>query len=195
MAVVKAGELKYLGAPIHMAGQADGKVWMMTVPASEFDQVKDKLNIIHHMQDGDQIRIRCLANEAPSADAKSVKANLEDAYLSLLNTKIKNAAMNSFSKIRLIKDSLVYNLKIIFGSKFVYFLFAALVFYFAIIGIMLFNGSAIQEYDIYGVMFFPGILIIFYPVIFSIQNDKDARMLEIVFGVPNYRYKVYLCGF
>lgn len=103
--------------------------------------------------------------------------------------------MHSFSKIRLIKDGLIYNLKIIFGSKFVYFLFAALVFYFAIIGIMLFNGSAIQEYDIYGVMFFPGILIIFYPVIFSIQNDKDARMLEIVFGVPNYRYKVYLLRF
>lgn len=103
--------------------------------------------------------------------------------------------MNSISKIRLVKDSLIYNLKIIFGSKFIYFLFAALVFYFAIIGILLFNGSGIEESDIYNTIFFPGILIIFYPVIFSIQNDKDARMLEIVFGVPNYRYKVYLARF
>lgn len=87
VAVIKAGELKYLGAPIHMAGKADGKVWMLTVPASEFDDIKDKLNIIHHMQDGDQIRIRCLADEAPTENAKPVKANLEDAYLSLLNTK------------------------------------------------------------------------------------------------------------
>jgi ABC-type multidrug transport system ATPase subunit len=87
VAVIKAGELKYLGAPIHMASQADGKVWMMTVTAKEFDSIKDKLNIIHHMQDGDQIRIRCLANEAPTENAKAVKANLEDAYLSLLNTK------------------------------------------------------------------------------------------------------------
>jgi multidrug efflux pump subunit AcrB/ABC-type multidrug transport system ATPase subunit len=86
VAVIKEGELKYLGAPIHMAGKADGKVWMMTIPADEFDDIKDNLKIIHHMRDGDQIRIRCLADEAPSADAKSVKANLEDAYLSLLNT-------------------------------------------------------------------------------------------------------------
>lgn len=86
VAVIKEGELKYLGAPIHMASQADGKVWMMTIPATEFDNVKDKLKIIHHMRDGDQIRLRCLADEAPSADAKSVKANLEDAYLSLLST-------------------------------------------------------------------------------------------------------------
>lgn len=88
VAVIKEGALKYLGAPIHMAKQADGKVWMMNIPASEFDDVKDKLTIIHHMRDGDNIRLRCLANEAPSADAKSVKANLEDAYLCLLNEKM-----------------------------------------------------------------------------------------------------------
>lgn len=86
VAVIKEGALKYLGAPIHMAAQADGKVWMMDIPASEFDEVKDKLKIIHHMRDGDNIRLRCLADEAPSETAKSVKANLEDAYLSLLHT-------------------------------------------------------------------------------------------------------------
>ena len=103
--------------------------------------------------------------------------------------------MNSFSKIRLVKDSLIYNLKIIFGSKFIYFLFAAIAFYLMIIGLLLFDDSAIIESDIYNTIFFPGLLIIFYPVIFSIQNDKDARMLEIVFGIPNYRYKVYLLRF
>lgn len=99
------------------------------------------------------------------------------------------------TKLQLIKDSLVYNLMIVFGSKFIYFLIAAVAFYFMIIGIMLFEDSAIQEYDIFNTIIFPGILIIFYPVIFSIQNDKDARMLEIIFGVPNYRYKVYLLRF
>lgn len=87
VAVVKEGELKYLGAPLHMAQQADGKVWMMTIPSTEFDKAKENLKIIHHMRDGDQIRLRCLADEAPSKDATSVKANLEDAYLSLLHTR------------------------------------------------------------------------------------------------------------
>lgn len=103
--------------------------------------------------------------------------------------------MSFVKRLHLIKDSLVYNLKIVFGNKFIYFLIASVAFYLMVIGIMLFNESAIQELDIFDTIIFPGILIIFYPVIFSIQNDKDARMLEIVFGVPNYRYKVYLLRF
>ncbi len=103
--------------------------------------------------------------------------------------------MRPVTQLKLIKDSLIYNLKIVFGSKFIYFLIAAVAFYLMIIGIMLFDDSAVRELDIFNTILFPGILIIFYPVIFSIQNDKDARMLEIVFGVPNYRYKVYLLRF
>lgn len=103
--------------------------------------------------------------------------------------------MNLVKKLHLIKNSLIYNLKIVFGNKFIYFLIASVAFYLMVIGIMLFNSGAIQEQDIFGTIIFPGILIIFYPVVFSIQNDKDARMLEIIFGVPNYRYKVYLLRF
>ncbi len=103
--------------------------------------------------------------------------------------------MNLVKKLHLIKDSLIYNLKIVFGNKFIYFLIASVAFYLMIIGLMLFDDSTVQDSDIFGTIIFPGILIIFYPVVFSVQNDKDARMLEIVFGVPNYRYKVYLLRF
>jgi len=34
-------------------------------------------------------------------------------------------------------------------------------------------------------------LLIFYPVVFGIQNDEDNRILEIIFGIPNYRFKVW----
>jgi hypothetical protein len=33
---------------------------------------------------------------------------------------------------------------------------------------------------------------VFYPAVFGIQNDQDARTIEILFGIPNYRYKVWL---
>jgi hypothetical protein len=46
--------------------------------------------------------------------------------------------------------------------------------------------------DLYGVFLFSGILLIFYPSVFGIQNDQDARTIEILFGIPNYRYKVWL---
>ncbi len=89
-----------------------------------------------------------------------------------------------------------YNLKIVFANKFVYFLIAAIAYFLLLMGIGLFSPSAsITVEDVYTSLLFPGILIIFYPVLFNIQNDKDARMLEIIFAVPNYRYKVYLLRF
>ncbi len=88
-----------------------------------------------------------------------------------------------------------YNIKIVFGSKFIYFLIAAISFYLLILGIMLFQDSTHTEKDVYWLLIAPGFLILFYPVIYGIQNDKDARMLEIMFAIPNYRYKVYLFRF
>ena len=99
------------------------------------------------------------------------------------------------SKLGLGFDIIKYNLKIVFASKFIYFLIAAVAFFLMVMGIMLFNNSSVSDSDIFATLIFPGILIAFYPVIFNIQNDKDSRMLEIIFGVPNYRYKVYLVRF
>jgi multidrug efflux pump subunit AcrB/ABC-type multidrug transport system ATPase subunit len=84
VAVMKKGEVRYMGAPIDMAKIAKEKVWMMNIPAAEFDTEKDNYTIIHHMKDGDYIRCRCLSDKAPKVDAKLAKANLEDAYLYLL---------------------------------------------------------------------------------------------------------------
>lgn len=88
-----------------------------------------------------------------------------------------------------------YNLKIVFANKFIYFMIAAIAFYLLVTVIMLFSDFTPMAENIYSSLIFPGLLIIFYPVLFNIQNDKDARMLEIVFSIPNYRYKIYLIRF
>lgn len=98
-------------------------------------------------------------------------------------------------RIRLLLNIISYNLKIVFSGRFIYFLIAAWLFFLVIIGIMLFSDNMLENSDIYDLLLFPGILIMFYPVVYNIQNDKDTRMLEIVFGVPDYRYKVYLLRF
>jgi hypothetical protein len=86
-----------------------------------------------------------------------------------------------------------YNLKIIFASRFIYFLVAAVLFYFLITVINVFSPDANStEGDVYFLLILPGILLIFYPTAFGIQNDVDTHMLETLFGIPNYRYKVYL---
>lgn len=85
-----------------------------------------------------------------------------------------------------------YNLRIIFANRFIWFLVAAFAF-FAFFAIqMILNRNNIDDGSIYNLLIFPGMLLIFYPSAFGIQNDDDSRMLEILFGIPNYRYKVWL---
>lgn len=85
-----------------------------------------------------------------------------------------------------------YNLKIIFGNRFIYFLLAAVALTFFIIGVNLFNGDAVSEAGVYRILTLAGALLLFYPTAFGIQSDKDARTLEIIFGIPDYRYRVWL---
>jgi hypothetical protein len=85
-----------------------------------------------------------------------------------------------------------YNMKVIFGNRFVWFILAALAFYFFIAITNIYDNSVIDEGFIYGLQIMPGLLLIFYPMTFGIQNDLDAGILEILFGIPDYRYKVWL---
>jgi hypothetical protein len=85
-----------------------------------------------------------------------------------------------------------YNLKIIFANKFLWFLVASLLFFVGVLLIILFSRGKIDAGSIFSLLLFPGLLLVFYPTVFGIQNDEDTRVLEILFGIPDYRYKVWL---
>ncbi|MCE1198165.1 MAG: hypothetical protein LWW85_04290 [Marinilabiliales bacterium] len=85
-----------------------------------------------------------------------------------------------------------YNLKIIFAGRFIWFVLASLVFFILLSLQLVFNKPGFNSSDVYGILLFPGILLAFYPTVFGIQNDADSRILEILFGIPDYRYKVWL---
>jgi len=85
-----------------------------------------------------------------------------------------------------------YNLRIIFANKFIWFLAGSVVFYLGLSVIYTLDNDVSRMSDLYGVFVFSGILLVFYPTVFGIQNDQDARTIEILFGIPNYRYKVWL---
>ena len=87
---------------------------------------------------------------------------------------------------------IVYNLRIIFANKFIWFLAGSVLFYLGLSVIYVFAQDVSRMNDLYGVFLFSGILLVFYPSVFGIQNDQDARTIEILFGIPNYRYKVWL---
>jgi hypothetical protein len=85
-----------------------------------------------------------------------------------------------------------YNMRIVFGGKFIYFIFAALGFFLLIGTITAFDENYMDIEDVYNLLIFPTVLLVFYPSAYGIQNDADQRTLEIIFGIPDYRYKVWL---
>lgn len=92
----------------------------------------------------------------------------------------------------LLQKMIHFNLKIIFANKFIWFLAGSVLFYAGLSVIYVLTNDVSRVDDLYGVFIFSGILLIFYPSVFGIQNDQDARTIEILFGIPNYRYKVWL---
>ena len=99
------------------------------------------------------------------------------------------------SYLLLLYRLMIYNVKVIFGNKFIYFVVAAFLFFAFIIMLTIIDDAEFDEAVIYGFLVFPGLLLIFYPMAYGIQNDDDSKMLETIFGIPNYRYKVWLVRF
>ncbi len=103
-----------------------------------------------------------------------------------MNTlKLKNT-------LHLVGKMIQYNFRIIFGGRFIWFLLAVFAFYAFVAIMAVWNGELPDEEFVYDTLLFPAILLIFYPMTFGIQNDLDSGILEILFGIPDYRYKVWL---
>jgi hypothetical protein len=96
------------------------------------------------------------------------------------------------NKIFLLWRMTRYNLQIVFSGKFIWFLLASVAFFLFFCTMMAFNNNNIQYKDIYSTLIFPGMLLMFYPTVFGIQHDSDSRTIELLFGIPDYRFKVWL---
>jgi len=85
-----------------------------------------------------------------------------------------------------------YNMRIIFSGKFIWFLLVGLALFFFLMFSAASRGTELSHGMVYNQLIIPGILLVFYPSCFGIQNDADHRILELLFGIPNYMYKVWL---
>ncbi|MCL4160658.1 UNVERIFIED_CONTAM: hypothetical protein GTU68_058740 [Idotea baltica] len=84
LAVINKGTVKYQGSPQDMLQLAEGLVWEYVIPAADFGEADDGQVVVNHMREGDNIRVRCIANEQPVPAAVPAEPVLEDAYLCLL---------------------------------------------------------------------------------------------------------------
>jgi len=95
VAVLNKGKLRYFGKPIDMTKEAEGHVWQFSIPSKDFnDFVKENL-VVHHMSEGDNIRVRVISEFSPWEGALNASPNLEDAYLWLLRRKDYEGSANN----------------------------------------------------------------------------------------------------
>jgi ABC-type multidrug transport system ATPase subunit len=88
VAVLNKGMLRYLGKPIDMTREAEGRVWQFSIPATEFGSFVANNLVVHHMAEDDNIRVRVISESKPWESAVNATPNLEDAYLWLQRKKV-----------------------------------------------------------------------------------------------------------
>jgi multidrug efflux pump subunit AcrB/ABC-type multidrug transport system ATPase subunit len=95
VAVLNKGMLRYFGKPIDMTKEAEGHVWQFKIPAKDFGTFVEKHLVVHHMSEGDNVRVRVISEFSPWESAVSSSPNLEDAYLWLLRRKNHSESVNN----------------------------------------------------------------------------------------------------
>jgi len=84
LAVMSKGRLPFFGSQDDLVAQAEGKVWEWLVPEHALASARASFTVSSSLRRPDGVRLRIVADAAPSADAVSCKPTLEDAYLWLL---------------------------------------------------------------------------------------------------------------
>ena len=86
-----------------------------------------------------------------------------------------------------------YSARQTFAGRFVYFLLLAVAVFF-LVAIVQATRQAVppSPETIYYFLLVPGVLLTLYPSAYALQGDLDAGMLETLFGIPDYRYKIWL---
>jgi multidrug efflux pump subunit AcrB/ABC-type multidrug transport system ATPase subunit len=87
VAVLNKGKLRYFGKPIDMTKEAEGHVWQFNIPARDFNDFVSSHLVVHHMSEGNNVRVRVISDQSPWEGAINAIPNLEDAYLWLLRRK------------------------------------------------------------------------------------------------------------
>ena len=96
-------------------------------------------------------------------------------------------------RIKSVVAFLRYSALHIFGGRFFIFLGLALSLFFLVLLIgLLGRGGTPNSERLFNYLLAPGILLVFYPSVYGIQRDQDTRMVETLFGIPDYRYKGWL---
>lgn len=90
--MMKHGQVGDMQSGKHFVDNMNGKVWEMMMDAGELVEYQKNAVISNVFPVGDQVNVRVISEQKPSADAVCKEPNLEDAYLYMFNYKGGKAA-------------------------------------------------------------------------------------------------------
>lgn len=84
IAVMARGRLLWRGTPAQLRARASGVVWEVTVASREVEAVQARHQVSRMMRTAEGVRLRLVSAEQPLQGAVQIAADLEDAYLCVL---------------------------------------------------------------------------------------------------------------
>lgn len=110
-----------------------------------------------------------------------------------MSLSLTSASPGLISHLRSLSAFLRYNAGHVFAGRFIYFLLLGIALFLTVIIIYSLEEAVPPDAEaIYYFLLVPGMLLVFYPASYGIQGDIDSRMIETLFGIPDYRYKVWV---
>jgi len=96
LALLRRGAVVFHGAPSTLVSEAEGKVWWVNVPDDEVRLLAKQLPVTHLERTSRGVRARVLAEnparQFPSLSFETTPANLEDAYIWVMDDATLAAA-------------------------------------------------------------------------------------------------------
>lgn len=88
MALLNRGELVFDGSPENLIKRADGHVFRLRLDQWEYDQVKEKYNVISTIPVEDGWEVQIVSDDNPEFRSESIVPNIEHAYVYYMEHKL-----------------------------------------------------------------------------------------------------------
>ena len=89
MALLNRGNLVFYGSPEELVNQANGHVFKLTLNSVEYDQIKEKYNVISTIPSENGWEVQIVADAPPDIQNISIVPNIEHAYVYYMEHKLK----------------------------------------------------------------------------------------------------------
>jgi len=84
LGVLKDGSMLYQGTSSGLLSKAEGKVWAVQLPISEFETFKTNFHVVSAVTEGGLVMAKIVSSQKPLDKAIPSKPSIEDAYMCLV---------------------------------------------------------------------------------------------------------------